>query len=240
MLQKLTRTEPHPPWSFTTAVATVLAMVAMVIIGTTISGVLLASTPQALVTGWSIGMIFTILFVMVTRRRTPQEDAALRIGQTDARLPLVMLFALGMAVTLDLLSTAVTGDFTLTTAELINFTRADVNLFGWLIALVFLVALQPVAEELVFRGMLFPAANAALGGWAGLGLTAAFHAVFHFAMYPPPAGDQTLLLWYGLTLPFLDALVFTAVRAYTGSTRASMVAHAIFGAFAVLKVFTFT
>jgi membrane protease YdiL (CAAX protease family) len=142
-----------------------------------------------------------------------------------------------MAMTFDLLSQAVTGDFALAASELMRFRGVPVGVFGWVIALLFMVVLQPVAEELVFRGVLFPALRFTLGAWWALVMCAGFHAAFHFLAYPPAADDQTVLLWYGLTLPFLDALVITAVRAYTGSTRAAIVAHAAFGLFAVLKVF---
>lgn len=240
MIKRLTRTEPEPPWSALAAIGAIFAMFAALLIGTTIAQSLLEESPQALMTGWSIGMILAILFVMVTRRRSADDMLALRIGGTKASLPLIALWGLGFAILLDLISALIIGNQTLATAELLNFTRADVGLSGWLIALIFMVGLQPIGEELVFRGLLFPTLRSSLGPWAGLMLSAAFHAMFHFIAYPPSPENQTILLWYGLILPFLDALVFASIRAMTGSTRAAMVAHAAFGLFAVVKVFTFT
>lgn len=237
MLRQLSRPEAPPPWSFTGALGALIAMFASMVIGSTLAGTLLADSPTVLLTGWSIGAVLTMLFVMAGyHRQSAEHAAALRLGQTKARLPLVLLFALGMAITFDLLSQIVTGDFSLTAPELATLRGADVTVFGWLIALLFMVVLQPIAEEMVLRGLLFPALRTTTGIWTGFVLCAALHAVFHFVAYPPTTGDQTVLVWYGLTLPFLIALVITAVRAYTGSTRASIVAHAAFGLFAVLKL----
>lgn len=240
MLKRFARPEPAPPWGVLTAIGAVLAMFAAIILGTVIADSVLESSPEALMTGWAIGMVLTILFVAVTRRRTEDDFRALRLRPSRAPLLLLLLGMIGVAVALDLLSAIITGDQTLATAELLNFSRAEVGFFGWMIAFLFLVVLQPVAEELVFRGVLFPALRTGLGIWTGFFVCAGFHAVFHFAAYPPTPENQTILLWYGLLLPFLDALVFTGVRAATGSTRAAIVAHAAFGLFALLKVYTFT
>ncbi|GAB4514289.1 MAG: hypothetical protein OHK0046_16150 [Anaerolineae bacterium] len=226
-----------PPWGMAAALGAIFAMLISLIIGTVLADVLLGSTPEAFMTGWAIGMVLTIFFVLFTRQN---DQAALRLGATRARLPLVLLGMIGVAAALDLLSAIVTGNQTLAAAELLNFSRSEVNFFGWLVAFLFLVILQPIGEELVFRGMAYPALRAAAGRGLALVLCAGFHAMFHFIAYPPSPENRTILLWYGLVLPFLDALIFTQVRASTGSTRAAIVAHAAFGLFALLKVFTFS
>jgi membrane protease YdiL (CAAX protease family) len=238
MIKRLAQPEPAPPWSFPAAVASLVAMFAAMVIGSTIAQTLLPDSPSVLITGWSIGAALTVIFVMAAyHRRSLAHADALRLGPTRARLSLVMLFALGMAITFDLLSQIVTGEFALAASQLMRFIAgAEIGFFGWVIAFMFMVGLQPAAEEMVLRGMLFPALRAALGAWTGFVICAAFHAAFHFITYPPPPGDQTVLLWYGLGLPFLIALVVTGVRAYTGSTRAAIAAHAAFGLFAVLKL----
>jgi hypothetical protein len=71
-------------------------------------------------------------------------------------------------------------------------------------------------------------------------MCAGFHAVFHFAAYPPPVTDDNgILIWFGLILPFLSGLFITGVRAYTGNTRASIVAQAGVGAFVIIKLLFF-
>lgn len=238
MLKRLFRAEPAPPWSYPAALGAIIAMFLAVIIGTTLSVTLLDETPITLMVGWCIGMTLTIVFVITSRRSQADSLVHLRFFDMPSnRLPLVALFALGMAVSLDVLSWFVVGDQTLASAELLSFGEEEtISIAGWLIALVFLGMLQPGAEELVLRGVAFPSLRSTLGTGAGFYVVAVFHAAFHFLAYPPPPDDSTILIWYGAVLPLLDGLVFTGVRAYTGSTRASVVAHATFGIFAVLKV----
>lgn len=240
MLKRLTQPESAPPWSFWTALATFIALFAALVIGTTIVQIMLDESAAALMTGWGIGMVLTILFVLVSRRRSPEEFAALRISTTPNGMLLLLLLGISVAILFDLISWAAVGDQTLASAELLNFTRSTIDLGSWLVALLFMALLQPAAEELVFRGVMFPVLRAVGGTWTGLLMCAGFHAAFHFMAYAPPPDNQRVLLWYGLVLPFLDALFITGVRAYTGSTRAAMVAHAALGLFAVLKVYTLT
>jgi membrane protease YdiL (CAAX protease family) len=75
-----------------------------------------------------------------------------------------------------------------------------------------------------------------LGTWVGLVASAALYAVFHALAYPPAPG-QPAGYWYGFVLPFVAGVFFGGVRAYTGSTRAAILAHVAFGVFAVLKAF---
>jgi membrane protease YdiL (CAAX protease family) len=97
--------------------------------------------------------------------------------------------------------------------------------------------LQPIGEELVFRGMLFPRLKHALGSWSGYLFTSVIYAVFHLIAYAPAGGGSPALFWYTLAVPFLDSLFITLVRANTRSTRAAMVAHAGIGIFSVLRAY---
>lgn len=236
MIKKLSRPEPQPPWSFPGAVAAIIAMFAALVIGTTVGQTLLGDSPAALLTGWSIGMILTALFVLVTRRRTSEGERALGIGPTRSRLPIVLLFGIAVGIALDLVSQVVTGEFNLASSELLTLSAEGTTLAGWIIAFLFMGLLQPAGEELVFRGMLYPAVRHVLGIWSTLLMVAGFHAAFHFAAYTPISDDRTIIVWYGFVLPLLAALVITGVRAYTGSTRAAFMVHAGIGLFAVLKV----
>lgn len=239
MLNKLSQPEPAPPWSFFAALGTFVGTFALLVIGTTIAQIVIGDSPTSIMTGWSIGMILTILLIGTMFGRTDAQVDALRISTTPRNLPLILLLGFGVAVMFDLISWVVVGDQTLASAELLSFTRSAVDVGGWLLALLFMVLLQPVAEELVFRGVMFPALRASLGAWTGLLFCAGFHAVFHFVAYAPTPDNQRVLFWYGLLLPFLDGLFISGVRATTGNTRAAMVAHAALGLFAVLKVYTF-
>ena len=232
--------ETAPPWSTMAAFAALIGMFLALLLGSTVVEILLEDTPVVLLVGWSIGMALTVMVVASSRMRTGEEITSMRLAPTEARLGVIAAWAFGFAVLLDLISWIVVGDRTLASAELLRFNSVDVNIFGWLVALIFLMVLQPLAEEMVFRGLMLPAMVTSLGAGTAFFGVAALHAIFHMAAYPPPADDTTILIWYGVVLPFLDGLVFTAIRARTGSTRASVVAHAVFGLFFVLKVFAFS
>lgn len=247
LLQRLSREEPAPPWGLVTALGTAVGAFAAIILGTSLASAVLGDQPSTFVVGWSIAMAGMALFITVTRNRTPQDGAALRTGSTRSPLPLVLLFSVGVAITFDLIGLIVTG-VALPVAQLLryfNITASpiqalDVGLTGWLLALLFLAVFQPVGEGLVFRGVLFPALRTALGAWGGLLFTAVFHAVFHLLAYAPAGGGASFALtWYSLLLPFLNGLYLAGVRAYTGSTRAAIIAHAGLGAFAVLRALFF-
>ena len=112
-------------------------------------------------------------------------------------------------------------------------TLARDNLFIWLLAVLFMVLLQPLAEQLVFSGVFFPAAQQAFGAWGGYIFTALCFALFHYFVYgfPPVNG-----LWPSAWAPLLAGLVIIAVRANAGSTRSAIVAQMGFGLFALLKL----
>ena len=242
MLKKLSRPEPAPPWSFLSAIGAVIAMFAAIVLGSTLASTILDNdSPSAILTGWGIGMILTAGFVVFTRiRRSPTDESALRIGAADVRLPLILAIGIGVGVLLDIITQLIVNDFALTISELLDFSQQNNDVFGWLIAFLFMITLQPIAEGLVLRGILFPALRTTVGVWSGFLMCAGFHAVFHFAAYPPPVtDDNAILVWFGLILPFLTALFSTGVRAYTGNTRASIVAHAGVGAFVIIKLLFF-
>lgn len=240
MLKRIAQSEPMPPWGYLTALGAFVVMFLSLIIGSSIIAILFNdNSPPILLAGWGIGMTITSIYIFTSRRRTPQDIEALRMGKTKAKLPIIALWSLGFAILFDLIGWAVVNNQTLSSAELLSFSGANISPIGWVIAGVFMILLQPLGEELVFRGLMFPAFRGTFGVWMGFWMVVGFHTLFHFLAYQPATPNTTFLLWYGVGLPFLDALVITSVRAYTGSTRASLVSHAMIGAFAVIKALTF-
>lgn len=249
MLKRLARSETAPPWSLFAGLSALFALFLAIIIGSTVAQQFLGDDPITLLVGWSAGAMLGIIFVLTSRRRTEEDVAALRIeADADIRLPLIALFCVGMAVTFDVIGLGLTGNFW-TAPELFPYftigqdnsiTALDLSIIAWLIALIFMVILQPIAEELVLRGVLYPSLRESLGAWMAILMSAVFHTLFHTLVYLSIAPTDFTRIWYAIAIPFLDALVITCVRAYTGSTRAAIVAHAAFGAFAVLKAFTLT
>lgn len=81
--------------------------------------------------------------------------------------------------------------------------------FGLLIA--------PPAEELFFRGLLFPALQQKLGLWWGVLLTALAFAALHATQYG--------FYWSPLLAIFIVGVVLTLIRAKANSLAASVIAH---------------
>lgn len=224
-----------PPWGMGAALSSLVAAFAALILGSTVAQLLFPGAQWVVLAGWTLGAALTAAFVWITRRTRP-ERTALRLYETNAPLFLLLLVGLALALTLDVISLRATTQF-LPDPELLGLYRQPLEAFSLLMALVLMALAQPVAEELVFRGVLLPALRAAVGSWPGFGLSALAYAVFHLLVYSPPALDFDRL-WYGLLLPFVAGLIFGAVRVYTGSTRAAILTHMAFGLFAVVKLLT--
>jgi membrane protease YdiL (CAAX protease family) len=236
LMERIGSLEPAPPWGLGAAALTILVAFVAIIAGTAFAIIWFEAQPFSELAGWTFGAVIIVLFVVQTRRR-PEDRAALRLGAGGPSLLFVMFLCVGFALLFDLLSLAVTGAF-LPVPELLGIHLRAGGLPEWLFAVAFMLVAQPVAEELVFRGVVFPALRGAFGAWIGLVLVAALYAVFHWLAFPPDYANVAGItpIWYGLALPFLDGLVIGAVRAHSGSTRVAIAAHVAFGLFAVIKV----
>jgi uncharacterized protein len=92
-------------------------------------------------------------------------------------------------------------------------------------ALILVVLLGPIVEELVFRGFLYPLLARSIGVWPAIFGTAVPFALLH--------GVQSEWAWQ-LLLPIgLAGVVFGWVRARTGSTSASALVHMSYNSMAV-------
>lgn len=238
---RLARLEPPPPWGGSTVAAMIASAALLLIAGTFVMLTWLPPTAEAQLAGWALGGALLIGLIMLRNRNRPQILGALRLGASATPLPFILFLAVGIALTLDLISLGLTGGAFLLAPELIGVNPQG-SLIAWLLVLGFMLLIQPVGEEIVFRGFAFPWLRAKLGAWGGLLAAAAVYALFHALLYPPnyslmsSAAGPFPALWYGLALPFFAGLSIGAVRAATGSTRAAIVAHAGFGLFAVLKL----
>lgn len=230
--KKLSAAEAPPTWGLLAALlAVVMAFVFMALAGTALA--LLFTSPQdpaALLTGWLIGGTLLIGYIWLTQR-TAEARAALRLERS--RLPLLIAFGVGFgaAITLDLVAILFAGRV-LPPPELATLgVPASAQ---WLRILLFMLIVQPVAEELLFRGMLYPSLRAAQGVWAAIITSAAFYGVFHQLLYAANIGGAAGL-WYNLLEPTLVGVALGGVRAYSQSTRAAVVAHIGVSVFALLK-----
>jgi membrane protease YdiL (CAAX protease family) len=157
--------------------------------------------------------------------------SALRLGPTGTRLFIILLFALGMAMVIDLIDLGITGVFE-PVPELLSVMTSDRSIVVWVTAVLWMLIAQPAAEELIFRGVLFPSLRQLFGGWGGLLANALLYGLFHLIAYTAEPGH----LWHTFATPLLIGLVIVGVRASTHSTRAALVAHVGFGIFALLKL----
>lgn len=242
-LKRINANEPAPPWGLVTAIVTPIAGFICILIGITIAGLILPQAMSRFVVGYSFGMILLAAYLGFTRNRTPKDRDALGFGPYNGT-PLLIIFILsiGVAILIDIIGLAVVGT-TLPVPELFAYfdvaTNAVVSLrpsiIDWIFAFMLMGLFQPIAEELAFRGVVFPALKRSLGGWGGYLITSIFYAVFHLLAYAPPGNSSPVIVWFTLVVPFLDALFITLVRANTRSTRAAVVAHAGIGIFAVMR-----
>ena len=90
---------------------------------------------------------------------------------------------------------------------------------AWMVAL-FGVFVAPIAEEIAFRGFLYPALRPWTGRILGAILTSIPFAFLH--------AQQVAHAWGPLTMVFLVSLVLVAVRERTGSVAASALVHACY------------
>lgn len=236
LLKRIGTLEAAPPWGIGTVIITFAAAFIAIIVGFTFGFALFPEEGgYREVAGWTLSMGLIVVMVWQTRRA---DRAWLKLAPPTTPLPLILFVAFGFAVAIDLIGLAVTGGSAVEIAasELANLVAP--NVVGWLFAALFMLVAQPIGEELVFRGVAFPAIRALVGAWGGLIINALIYALFHLLAYPLSAqAAPAFSAWYGFFQPFLDGLVIAAVRAATGSTRAAIIAHAGFGVFALLKLF---
>jgi membrane protease YdiL (CAAX protease family) len=233
-LASVSAPEAAPPWSLMTVIITVVFAFIAMIIGV---GVVYAwdSTRSGIeLIGWTLGGLLVILFVRQTRRK---DWDALRLAASSTPILFVMFVSLGVAIALDLLSLALTHEF-FPGNELQYLNPKALGVVEWVSAIAFMVIVEPIAEELIFRGIMLPALRTKLGVWRSIVWTATISGGFHMLLYPINATSLFTPLWYGLLIPIIEAVIFGMVRNSTHSTRAAIAAHVAFGLFAVVKLLT--
>jgi membrane protease YdiL (CAAX protease family) len=227
--------EEVPPWSsLDVANAVSVLLISIILVGSAAAYLIFRDAPLAVLVGWIIGCLLSVLYDGYVLARQPERRAALHLNVAyGIPVPLMMLFGLGVAILIDLMGRATTGLFILT-PELAN--ARQFGIVEWALALVFMVGAQPIAEEIVFRGILLPKARVWIGVWGATLFCSTTYALFHFLVYPPPTQDNSTY-WFAFMMPLLAGAFFCLVRAYTSSTRAAILMHAAFGLFAVLRAF---
>ena len=172
----------------------------------------LARDPRIIVPAQTAAYVVTVLFIfIVVRTHAGRVLRALRWNFPSQR---VMIFA-GAGV---LLSFLVQG-----TSWLLPIPKSlpIENLFrnatdAWIMT-VFGCTVAPLVEELLFRGILYPALARRLGMMASIVITALGFTLLHT--------EQLAFAWAPLLMLFAVGLALTIVRARTGSVGASFLVH---------------
>lgn len=217
----------EPPWSLLSAFLTVgVLFLCLALIGPALVSAVMASTgnsrdvlfPFELVQSWAIGLGGAIAFVLVSRRSSEESWHALRLVKGELPLPMSLMIGIAIALALDLVIGLASGVFR--TVPLIWGFQPH-GALGILLALIQLVALQPLAETLVFQGVLLPRMRWAFGHWGGVIGTAAVYTVLYRLVFIE-AYSFYGNLWHGIVFPMGIGISFCLLKVYTGSTAAAL------------------
>jgi membrane protease YdiL (CAAX protease family) len=236
-MSRLTQLESPVSWSLLLALFFVLAYAILWIAGqivvTTLSGGNEVPTPESLGLGALLGSLVIIIGTFQWARQRSNGNWISWLSLHQPKSPavfVVVLTGLGAAWTIDLVGVLLKLKTDQIVPPVLNVLRQPIGL-TWVLVAIFAIIIQPVAEGLVFGGVLFPALARDLHNniFASL-LTALIYALVNAAVLTGSIADP----WYGLLQPFLMLLVVALVRANTQSTQSAIVTRALFGVFFVL------
>jgi len=247
LMQKLSiPEEADPPWGIATAVFMVVTLIiTLVLVGPALASVLLGLEgnqfpPMLLMLGWTIGQAMTMAFVLINRRSSVESWQALKLRKGHLPLPFVLMVGVATALAVDLVISLASGQF-LPIPEIYGFQTEGIA--GILIAILFLVLIQPIAESLVFQGVLLPKLRIVLGAWGGVIATTVIFTLLHYGIFYlayQPIYPESTLLWYGIAYPLLTGLMFCLMKVYTDSTRAVIIMRIGSGIIFVLTALALT
>jgi membrane protease YdiL (CAAX protease family) len=238
LLSKLRAPERAAPWGLSQAAlyvgAYLIFSILMIFSVSTLTGEItgVLPSPRTIALAGLFSSLIVAMgifrFASVRYKQTWAATLKLLTPSRPAALLAIFLFGLGMAWAIDLLGVLLR----LKAGQLVPPSLAGLQVGeagSWLLAAALALIGHPIAEGLVFAGLLYPAlAKATQNNLASIVLTALIF--MGCSLFVSNAPSQ----WYALIQPALMWLVVAAVRAYTQSTRAAIVARMAFGVFFVL------
>ncbi len=236
-IRRISESETPVGWSLLLALFFVLAYAILWIAGqvivTTLSGASEVPTADSLSLGALIGCIVIILgTIQWARRRSPDDWInwlRLRQPKTPAVF-VVVLTGLGAAWAIDLIGVLLRLKTDQIVPTILETLREPISV-TWVVVAIFAIVVQPLAEGLIFGGLLYPAlARDLRNNVVACLFTALIYALVNASVLTGGTADP----WYSLLQPFLMLLVVALVRAYTQSTQSAIVARAFFGVFFVV------
>lgn len=235
-LQRLRTREAAPTWALRTAFFFVIAYVAIWILSVTIVATLrgeingqISADSYLLTLGLSSLVAATSVIVWARRRFAEQWFAAYKlVAVRGGSFVLTLLIGLGAAWALDLFGGAVQIKRLLEIPTVYNGLLEVISV-TWVIGAISVLLIQPIAETLIFSGMLYPATTERTGDNipAIIGTALVYMLVNVFL-----AVQQDM--WFVVVQPVLMMLFIVGVRAYTKSTLLAIVARIGFGLFIIL------
>ena len=149
------------------------------------------------------------------------------LGWNETRLPLPWCVLCGLLTSLSVAGIGKLLRAPETSGPLIDMMKDHRTL---ILLAIFGTTAAPLFEELAFRGFLQPLLVRSLGAVTGIGLAAALFGALHFSEY----GNS----WRSALLVGLSGVAFGCIRHFTGSTKASAIAHAAFNALPFMLMFS--
>ncbi|NJP06465.1 MAG: CPBP family intramembrane metalloprotease [Chloroflexaceae bacterium] len=241
MMQTLSQHPPpereRPPWSWLDLWATAMLLIGAVgvmVVGLNILGPLFqldidggAASPALYVAGMMV-YLSLLLGIYLFAARRPGGWQALGIRHVAwwvyALLPLIWFVQLPFLALINVVVVQLSGgQFENPQIEAIT-GGGSMSLQDLLLLLVMVAGVVPIAEELFFRGMLYPLLRYHMGALAAITISAAIFAAFHLILQLLPA-----LFWLGLILAIL--------RERTGSTLPGIGLHALQNGIALIIMF---
>ena len=213
----------NPPWGLLGAATTVFVLfVCLIVIGPALASLLWEDQPLSpflLMLSWAIGMGLTIVFVIVNRRSSDESWRALQLQKGNLPLPLVLLYGVAIGLSVGLLVSLASGQF-LPIPEILGVLRRTPS--SVIAAALLLILIQPVAETLVFQGIILPSLRWRLGPWGGVIFTSGLFTAIHLLVF---SAATLVTFWYGIVYPALTGLAFCLLKVLTSSTSAVIIAR---------------
>lgn len=215
-----------PPWSWgEVGLALLVLALGALMIASTIALLFFSNAqtpePSGLILGWLVGLGLVAVFVLIRWRSSTEKFAALKLASSEIPLYTALLIGAGGALTADLVAAGGSGDFALL-APLAGITLDDTG--ALILGAIFLTLVQPIAENLIFSGVVLPKVRAALGAWPGLLTSVLAYAGYYTLVYGATLAPE-LQIWHGFAYPLVLGLFVQAVRIGADSTRAAIVAQ---------------
>ena len=226
-----------PPWSVLSAALTTIAMlITLISLGPALASVMLggpltshfwhgsaAKSHLLLSLSWSLGMAFTIAFVLASRRGSDESWRGLRLHWGEVPLSITSLL-IGMAIALVVqIFVGLASDMFCPIPELFDFFKiGPTNIIS---AALLLILLQPIAESLVFQAVVLPSLRWNFGPWIGVLMTSVLFTLMHLSVFSVQNRGVYTDPWYDDVYPFLIGFAFSILKVYTGSTGVVIVAR---------------